>query len=105
MDYQRKSRRQKGFTVIEIIVVVGIIAVLAAIAVVGLGKIFESQRHSQTRTVLTAVQSMLGEFDHETSLKTQPPHMWDPTNTVVTAGLDFWRDANPSTAGQQGLPA
>src|SRR4051812_42782684 len=105
MDHQRKSIRRKGFTILEIIVVVGILAVLAAIAVVGIGKILDSQRHSQTRTVLSSAQSMLVEFDRETALKRQPPHMWSPTNTVVTAGLDFWRDADPSAAGSTGLNA
>lgn len=106
MDYQRKSIRHQGFTVIELLVVVGIIAVLAAIAVVGIGKVMNGQNRTQSRTVLASVQSMLGEFDRETSLKRQPPHQWNLTSNALypaATALDFWRDTDPTTAGTQGI--
>jgi prepilin-type N-terminal cleavage/methylation domain-containing protein len=103
MQYPRNPRRRNGFTVIEILVVVGIIAILASIAIVGIGKIIESQRQTQTRTVLSSVQSMLAEFDRETALRRQPPHQWDFSNGAPSAPTDFWRDASPATVGMTGL--
>jgi prepilin-type N-terminal cleavage/methylation domain-containing protein len=104
MHHQPNSRRRKGFTVIELLVVVGIIAVLAAIAVVGLGKIFESQRQTQTRTVLSSLQSIFAEFDRETALRRQPPHQWDLSNAAPPpVPTDFWRDASTATVGMTGL--
>jgi prepilin-type N-terminal cleavage/methylation domain-containing protein len=115
MTEQRKILSRQGFTLLEMLAVLGIIAVLASIAVVAMRGIYESNRRKQTRAMLGTLQSMLVEYDVATALKTQPSYMYLPGGTdtfspTPTVPMDVWKDADPSnppnaTTGEQWLAA
>lgn len=108
---RRRSRRlRRGFTMLELLVVIGIILVLVAMGVIGMQGIAESGNRNQTRTALSNAASMLAEYEAKASFGRQPPIMWKgnrsaPTlHEVATDGpIDIWRDYDPDTAGFQGL--
>jgi prepilin-type N-terminal cleavage/methylation domain-containing protein len=98
MDYQRNSRRQQGFTVIELLVVLGIIAILGAIAFTAFRAMQKSAAEKRTRTMLANAAAMLAEYGANNGLKDQPPYMWTKTATkYTTADFDIWNDGDPST--------
>src|SRR5438552_2520005 len=63
----KKNTNQKGFTLIEILVVIGIIAVLAAVVLIAINPARQfaqarnSQRVSDTRTILDAIGQRLAD--------------------------------------------
>jgi prepilin-type N-terminal cleavage/methylation domain-containing protein len=88
--------RRRGFTLLEVLVVVGIIAILASLLVLGVSHIMGGSKKNATQVTLQALQGMLGEFDAKTRLSKQPQGWgWWSTNSSVGVtpgpGFDFWR--------------
>lgn len=77
------SSRQKGFTLVEILVVVGILAVLLAVALVAINpnQHFIDSRNSQRRSNVTAVLDAIYEYQaaHEGAL---PPALASINDTL-----------------------
>lgn len=61
MDYSSRTRPQRGFTLLEMLVVVMIIGILAGVVVVSVQAIFDRSHESacnlERRTIMTAIQS------------------------------------------------
>src|SRR3712207_1127516 len=108
MHYRRNLLSRNGFTVIELLVVIGIIAVLGSIAFVAFRGMQQSSMNKRARVVLQNAASMLAEYDTQTGLRRQPGEMWKggstPAKHVTADGAyDIWRDADPDAAGEQRL--
>ena len=90
-------KRNRGFTMIEILVVVGVLVLLMVIVVVGLGGLTTSNRERSTKTTLSNLRSLLAEF--ETAITPmhledkQPPLMYLPQGTAkyVDKDFDIWK--------------
>jgi type IV pilus assembly protein PilA len=63
MSKKQKNQKQSGFTLIEILVVIGIIAVLAAIVLIAINpaKQFAQSRNTQRTSNLNALSSAIGQ--------------------------------------------
>ncbi len=95
MHRSRKTR--SGFSLVEMIAVIGIITVLLGIIVVAYNAIAGASAVQATKTTLAAAQSMLAELNTGTRLTTYPPKWYwnssvtDTTpNHIGTTGEDFW---------------
>lgn len=77
-----KKNQQKGFTLIEMLLVVTIIALIAAIAFPGLGRIRQTSRDARRMADLSTVQTMLETY-HTVRGQYPAPASWD----VLTACL------------------
>lgn len=89
---------RRGFTLLEILVVIGIILLLVAIGVVAFGVLDQSGK--VTKTTLGNLQSMLAEFELRTKLSEQPFQMWfrdSLTNPAPRAAppIDLWKSEVP----------
>lgn len=79
-----KQQTQKGFTIVELLVVMGIIAVLAMIVVFAFGSWRERTAKTEVRNALTAVSSaMKNERNFASTYPTTIPASYR-TNTGVT---------------------
>jgi prepilin-type N-terminal cleavage/methylation domain-containing protein len=95
---------RRGFTLLEILVVIGIILILVAIGVITFGALDQSPK--VTKTTLANLQSMLADFDARTRLRDQPQRIWvgnslTNTNPAVDPPIDLWKTqvvlSNPSS--------
>ena len=108
-----RGRRRGGFTMIELLAVIGIMMLLGALAFLGLRGIMGQQQANRTRMGLSNAASILAEYDARTSLRRQPGHMWVGTGIppgyhahTAADAMDIWRDADPAAASDvEGLPA
>lgn len=86
-------KTQKGFTLIEILIVIGIIAVLAAIVIVAINpaKQFaqarDTQRESNVNTILNAIGQNLA--DHKGIFTCGSETITTSTSTIGTSDLDL----------------
>jgi type II secretory pathway pseudopilin PulG len=76
------ARRRGGFTLLEILVVIGIIILLVAMGVIGFQALDQSGK--VTKAALSNLQSMLAEYQAMNGLRDQPEQIWRNTATVST---------------------
>lgn len=67
--FKNKSKTGKGFTLIEILVVIGLIAILAAIVLIAInpGRQFAQARNTQRTSDVSAISNAIGQYiaDHK----------------------------------------
>ena len=96
--------RRRGFTMIEILIVIGILAVLASIVLLGMRHITGKSKEQQTRVSMQNLRNMLAEYNARTRMKAPREwYAWDPSGSGswITSPisneppnpneLDFWR--------------
>lgn len=95
------SRKRKAFTIIELLIVVGVIAILAAIVLLGMRSITGRSKEQQTKLMLQNLRNMLAEFEVSTRFNKQPA-LWGwnngsgritvtSTNLVLGLPVNLWR--------------
>lgn len=107
MTYLRCHARRKAFTVIELLIVIGILAILVAVTAYAMTGLMSRQKVSATRVTLQNVRSMVAELEVVAKgLNRQPAQMWvSGAQTPLGTPIDIWRDANPTAAGNNPLLA
>lgn len=75
-----RPARRRGFTLLEILTVIGIILLLVAIGVIAFGALDQSGR--ATKTTLANLQAMLSEFETTTALKDKPTQIFANNRAV-----------------------
>lgn len=97
MHVRRNSFPRSGFTLIEMLVVIGIIVVLVAMGFLGFKSLVNSQNRNQTKARLHDMQAFLVEYENATALRRQPRWMWIPGTppTKQLNNFNIWRDADP----------
>ncbi len=95
------KKRRGGFTVLELVTVIGIIIVLMALLVVGVGHVIGSSKTRQTKIMLENCRNLLAEFEVTIPLdrtQAQPGQMYVSGNLVKRANVtfDLWHKYNPA---------
>ncbi|HVT88232.1 MAG TPA: type II secretion system protein [Tepidisphaeraceae bacterium] len=98
-----KRQRRKAFTLIEILIVIGVIAILAAMLLLGTSSLMSGSKARSTKATLASLQSMFADFDARTHLQKYPPFWrWLETGQTVpktvspapnlqrNKNVDFW---------------
>ena len=89
-DHQ-PGRARRGFTLLEILVVIGIILLLVAIGVIAFGALDQSSK--VTKTTLANLHGMLAELQAMTDLRDQPNTIWRGNNSQPTGPTaSLWRE-------------
>lgn len=95
--HRKESGKTRGFTLIEILVVIGIIAILAAVVIVAINpaRQFAQARNSQRVSNISAILNAVGQrmADHKGLFR-------EPTETECTAAMDI--TTATSTIGNSG---
>lgn len=76
----RQSHRSKGFTLLELLIVIGIIAILMATTVIVGVKIVSSGKQRVTEGVLKALDTSLSQYVHAQG-RLPPPYVVDPRDS------------------------
>lgn len=101
MNFMRKKLNQKGFTLVELMVVIAILGVLAAIAVPRLGGSTDSAKDAKLKADLRTVESAIMQYY---SVNGKYPN---DINAIVTGAgkiLSVWpKDARGDDLGYQKL--
>lgn len=82
----RAARPRAGFTLIEILVVVGIIAILASLTAAGIFQVIEGQRQANTETTMRMVAKLLQ--SHVKAVLEKANKESIPQNVIAMAGND-----------------
>ncbi|MDQ3439618.1 MAG: prepilin-type N-terminal cleavage/methylation domain-containing protein [Planctomycetota bacterium] len=94
--------RRRGFTLIEILIVIGIILVLVGIVFTGITYVGRASRVSSTKVTLGNLRGMIAELEAKTKLNTrQPPHQWvhgtpNATQETDTLKINLWAEGDPT---------
>ena len=98
MNLNKKSA-QKGFTLIEILVVIGIIAVLATIVLIAINpaRQFAQARNTQRVSNVNAILNAVGQYvaDNKGTLPTGIPSA-APAKNIATAGANLCSSIMPT---------
>src|SRR3982751_3167377 len=103
---RRLSRR--GFTMIELMVAIGILIILVGILMFAMRSIGDSAKAAETRATLASLSGMLAEMDAKTKLSQPPIQYWQPGNSTPVDGqvalaadseVDFWHMPGKDTTG------
>lgn len=84
--------RNKGFTLVELIVVVGIIAILTTVGIVSYRAVIQTSHNSKRQADLTILQGALGQYNSD--------QYFYPSGIVFTANTPF-----TSATGNSAPPA
>ncbi|HEV2294386.1 MAG TPA: type II secretion system protein [Tepidisphaeraceae bacterium] len=91
--------RRRGFTLIEILVTIGILLLLVGIVVFSMSRVSNSSRNRQTQITLGNLKNMIAELEATAGLGgRQPPHMWVDGNAQPQTPSNFWKDADPTNS-------
>lgn len=97
-----KVNKNKGFTLIEILVVIGIIAILAAVVLVAINpsKSFKQARDSQRTSNLNAIMNAVGQYVVDSKGSLPPSITTTATDIGTAAGLiDLCPEVTPTFIG------
>ncbi len=97
-------KKARGFTLIEILVVIGIIAVLAAVVIIAINpaRQFAQARNSQRQSNITSILNALGQNLADNKGVTNCPAITASTSIGTTGGVDLTTCLAPYLPG--GIP-
>jgi type II secretory pathway pseudopilin PulG len=106
-------RKSSGFTMIEILVALGILILLIGVVAFTIGGLTSSAKVRQTKVRLESLSAMLTELETTAGLRRQPGKMFYDSpataytnpNTPGVVTFDIWRDANPADDNDTPTPA